>query len=159
MTRSNSNSLFADDDFGNDGAASPWDLPTPRKQQSRADVMRNLLPTSDVPDTYVEVFDAIVREDGAAGKVGAGGVARTLAAAKLGADEQSRIMSIVAPSGGEVALGRGEFNCLLALIGLAQEGEAVSLDTVDERRKSEFTFSIVAYLPYRPPRMERLPMD
>ena len=34
-------------------------------------------------------------------------------------------------------LGRAEVNVLLAMIGLAQEGEEVTLDGVDERRRSE----------------------
>lgn len=135
MTKSTTTALFADDDPGSDGP--PWDLPTPRKQQTRADLIRNLLPASEVPDSYVEAFDTVVREDGSGGRVASGGVARTLAAAKLGADAQARIMGIVAPGGSSdgVSLGRGEFNVLLALIGLAQEGETVSLDGVDERRR------------------------
>lgn len=126
-----SNSLFQDD-------SSPWDMPTPRKQHSRADLLRNLLPASDVPESYIEIFDAVVRDDGSSGgKVSASGVSRVLAAAKLPADAQAKIMGIVAPGGGEVSLGRNEFNVLLALIGLAQENETVSLDGVDERRRSE----------------------
>ncbi|KAK4223917.1 putative sorting nexin mvp-1 [Podospora fimiseda] len=135
MTKSTTTALFADDDAGSD---SPWDMPTPRKQQTRAELIRNLLPSSDVPDSYVEIFDAVVRDDGSDGRVTSGGIARTLAAAKLGADVQARIMAIVVPSGNSegFTLGRGEFNVLLALIGLAQEGETVSLDAVDERRRS-----------------------
>ncbi|KAK4164011.1 hypothetical protein QBC43DRAFT_211728 [Cladorrhinum sp. PSN259] len=135
MTKSTTTALFADDDPGSD---SPWDMPTPRKQQTRSELIRTLLPPSDVPESYVETFDAVVREDGSDGRVTSGGIARTLAAAKLGADAQARIMGIVVPSGSseEFTLGRGEFNVLLALIGLAQEGETVSLDGVDERRRS-----------------------
>lgn len=142
MTRSTTSALFADDD--NTGADSPWDMPTPRKQQTRADVLRTLLPASDAPDSYVEAFDVVAREHGSGGRIGLGGVTRTLAAAKLGADAQARIMSIVVPRGGsggddddEVALDRNQFNVLLALIGLAQEGEVPSLDGVDERRRGE----------------------
>lgn len=127
-----SNSLFADD---NDSHDSPWDMPTPRKQQSRADLIRNLLPGSDVPDAYIETFDIVVREDGSGGQVTSGGVAKLFATARLGADAQARIMSLVAPGGGDVLLGRNEFNVLLALVGLAQEGEVISLDGVDERRR------------------------
>lgn len=136
MTKSTTSALFADDDPGND---SPWDMPTPRRQQTRADVIRSLLPASDVPDSYIGAFDKVVAEDGGGGRITAGGVARTLAAAKLGADAQARIMTIVAPggSGEEVSLDRNQFNVLLALIGLAQEGEGVSLDGVDERRRGE----------------------
>ncbi|KAL2021764.1 hypothetical protein VTK56DRAFT_6707 [Thermocarpiscus australiensis] len=134
MTRSTTTALFADDDTGSE---SPWDIPAPRKLQTRADLIRNLLPASDVPDSYIETFDAVVRDHGSAGRITSGGVARTLAAAKLGADAQAQIMGIVAPggSGEELALDRNQFNVLLALIGLAQEGEAVSLDGVDERRR------------------------
>lgn len=135
---SNSNSLFQDDDVAGSGTASPWDMPTPRKQHSRADILRNLLPASDVPDSYIETFDSVVRENGSGGKVASGGVMRVLAAAKIGADDQARIMGIIAPGGGEVAFGRNEFNVFLGLIGLAQEHEAISLDGIDERRRSEF---------------------
>ncbi|RGP79231.1 sorting nexin mvp-1 [Fusarium longipes] len=127
-----SNSLFADDDDSHD---SPWDMPTPRKQQSRADLIRNLLSGSDVPDSYIETFDTVVREDGSGGQVTPGGIAKLFATARLGADAQARIMSLVAPGGGDIKLGRNEFNVLLALVGLAQEGEIISLDGVDERRK------------------------
>ncbi|EGO57343.1 sorting nexin mvp-1 [Neurospora tetrasperma FGSC 2508] len=159
-TRSGS-ALFADDDHD-----SPWDMPTPRKQRSRADLIRNLLPSGDVPESYIETFDAVVRTENRStnGRITAGGVARTLAAAKLGADDQARIMGIIAPAsasatgaggggdgahGGEANssaaaaaaaglgdLGRNEFNVLLALIGLVQEGEVASLDGVDERRRN-----------------------
>lgn len=146
MTKSTSSALFQDDDTS--GAPSPWDLPTPRKQQSRADLLRTLLPASDVPESYIETFDAVVGDGGSAGRVTAGGVARTLAAGHISADQQARIMAIVAPggstAGGEVALGRNEFNALLALIGLAQEGEVPNLDGVDERRRSQYlSYSLV----------------
>ncbi|KAK7423597.1 Sorting nexin mvp1 [Neonectria punicea] len=134
-SKASSNSLFADD-AGNGDAGSPWDMPTPRKKQSRADLIRNLLPAADVPDSYIETFDVALREDGTGGRVASGGIAKLFAAARLGADAQARIMSLVAPAGGDVALGRDEFNVVLALVGLAQEGEIISLDGVDERRRN-----------------------
>lgn len=140
MTRSTSDTLFNDDEFGGSGRASPWDLPTPRKQQSRADLIRSLLDGVDIPDNYVEVFDNAVREDGSGAKVTSSGVTKTLAAAKLRADDQAQIMGILAPGGNLELIGRSEFNVLLALIGLAQEGEAVSLDGVDERRRSKLNY-------------------
>jgi len=144
MTKSTSSALFQDDDPS--GASSPWDMPTPRKAKSRADLLKTLLPASDVPESYIEIFDAVVRDSGSGGRITAGGVARTLAAAHISADEQARIMAIVAPGGGtgsgEVALGRNEFNALLALIGLAQDGEVPNLDGVDERRRSECLFPV-----------------
>ncbi|CRK38027.1 hypothetical protein BN1723_015280 [Verticillium longisporum] len=74
--KSNS-SLFADDDFSGDGGGSPWDMPTPRRQKTRADVLRTLLPTSDAPDSYIDTFDTVVQEDGSNGRVNASGVAKT----------------------------------------------------------------------------------
>lgn len=171
MTKSQGNSLFQDDDPSNTtpggtgtGSDSPWAFPTPRKQQSRAEMVRSLLPAgADVPDAYVDTFDAVLRsgDDGegvstASGKVGAQGIARTLASAKLGVEDQARIMTVLSPgggvagagsSGGELAFGRAEFNVLLALIGLAQEGETVSLDSVDERRRSKCICSNAAAFP------------
>ncbi|KAI0869201.1 hypothetical protein GGS24DRAFT_479510 [Hypoxylon argillaceum] len=133
MTRSTSDTLFNDDDDDR----SPWDMPTPRKQQSRAELLRALLAGAQVPDSYAEAFDNALAQDGRGGRtVAPGGIAKTLAAAKLGADHQVRIMNILAPLGAEVSLGRDEFNVLLALIALAQEGEPVSLDSVDERRRN-----------------------
>jgi sorting nexin-8 len=135
VTRSTSDTLFNDDD---DNDRSPWDMPTPRKQQSRAELLRSLLAGVQVPESYVEAFDSALAQDGKDGRVVApAGIAKTLAAAKLGADQQVRIMNILVPSGGEVSLGRDEFNVLLALIALAQEGDTVSLDSVDERRRSK----------------------
>lgn len=137
-TKPTSSALFQDDDSS---GGSPWDMPSPRKQQTRANVLRNLIPATDAPDSYLDTFDTIVREDGAgAGRATAGGVARVLAAAHLSADDQARIMGFVAPGGvgGDFRLGRDEFNVMLALVGLAQEGETVSLDGVDERRRSEY---------------------
>lgn len=138
-------SLFQDD-------GSPWDMPAPRRQHSRADLLRNLLPAADAPESYIEAFDSVVRDEGGAaggGKVSSGGVTRVLAAARLDADAQAKIMGILAPGGGDVALGRNEFNVLLGLVGLAQEGETVSLDGIDERRRSECL--VLVFYPPLPP--------
>lgn len=138
--RAPSASLFADDLDSGDGADTPWGLPSPRKQQTRADVVRNLLPSSDVPDSYVEYFDAILQRDSAGGNtVTSDGISQVFTAAELyDPSVRSRIVDLVAPGDSSQArLGRGEFNVLMALIGLVQEGEEVSLDGVDERRKSK----------------------
>ncbi|KAI1827396.1 hypothetical protein F4861DRAFT_492463 [Xylaria intraflava] len=137
MNRSTSETLFNDEDDDDD--RSPWGMPA-RKQQSRAELLRGLLANVKVPDSYDDAFDSVLAQDGQDGgpdqTVTPAGVARILAAAKLGADHQVRIMNVFAPSGGEGSLGRQEFNVLLALIALAQEGEPVSLDSVDERRRN-----------------------
>ncbi|KAI9783258.1 MAG: Sorting nexin mvp1 [Geoglossum umbratile] len=128
-------SLFADDDPA--GGASPWSLPTPRKV-AKVDLVKTLLPASDVPESYVDAYDAALN---AGDKTGAGlslaGVQTILSTSGLSAGERERILRIVVP-GQEPAegLGRGEFNVLLALIGLAQEGEEPTLDGVDDRRKN-----------------------
>lgn len=143
MAQSQSQSQTNSSLFQDDG--SPWDMPAPRRQHSRADLLRNLLPAADAPESYIEAFDSVVRDEGGAaggGKVSSGGVTRVLAAARLDADAQAKIMGILAPGGGDVALGRNEFNVLLGLVGLAQEGETVSLDGIDERRRSECLFLV-----------------
>ncbi|KAG8424098.1 Sorting nexin mvp1 [Metarhizium acridum] len=134
--RASSSGLFDDGNAGGDDS-SPWDMPTPRRQQTRADMVRNLLPASDVPDSYITAFDVIVREHGSSGRATAAGIADLFANARLGPEAQTRIMSLVAPGdGSDVSLGRNEFNVLLALVGLAQEGDIISLDSVDERRRN-----------------------
>lgn len=129
-------SLFDDDSAP---GSSPWGMPTPKKAQ-RGDLIKSLLSASDVPDSYIDIFDHIMKEDGTAGKITAAGVAKVLSAGKLGADDQSRIVSLVSSGGSIPDLGRNEFNVLLALIGLAQEQEDITLDGVDERRRSQCFF-------------------
>lgn len=125
-------SLFADDDAP---GASPWGMPTPKKA-ARGEMTKSLLPASDVPDFYIDIFDDALKTDNAGGKISAGGVAKILSGSSLGTDAQSRILSIIT-SGGQISdLGRNEFNVLLALIGLAQEHEEITLDSVDERRRN-----------------------
>ena len=53
-TPGSKSSLFADDDDVSGG--SPWDMPTP-KRAGREDLLKNLLPASDVPDSYIDTFD------------------------------------------------------------------------------------------------------
>ena len=131
-------SLFADDDPA--GGASPWGLPTPRKA-AKGDLIKTLLPASDVPESYIDAYDAALNSGD---KTGAGlsldGVKKVLSTSGLSAGDNERILRVVVP-GQEPAqgLGRGEFNVLMALIGLAQEGEEPTLDGVDDRRKSEYS--------------------
>jgi sorting nexin-8 len=131
-------SLFADD--LDSGADSPWAFPTPKKA-GRAQLVRSLLPATDVPESYIDTFDALIASGD---RLGAGvsldGIKRLLGESGLGPDIQSQILGIVLPSGEETTegIGRGEFNVFLALIGLAQEGEEVTLDSVDERRRRKW---------------------
>lgn len=129
-------SLFDDDTSGN--AGSPWNSSAPKKAAT-GDIVKRLLPGSDVPESYIDAYDLIVHSGD---KIGAGmsldGVKKLLNTSGLKAEDQARIFDLVIPSGQEpsAGLGRSEFNVLLALVGLARENEDITLDGVDERRKS-----------------------
>ena len=126
-------SLFDDD---NVPGMSPWGMPTPKKAP-RGELIKNLLPASDVPDSYIDIFDNVLNSgDSEGGMINSSGISRVLSTGNLSVDDQSRIMNIIAPGGQTSSLGRNEFNVLLALIGLAQEREDITLDGVDERRRS-----------------------
>lgn len=128
-------SLFADEVDA--GADSPWALPTPKKA-GRAALVRALLPASEVPDSYIDAFDALVEAGNREGSgVSVGSVKTLVAASGLSSGDQSRILEVVFTSRQESAsLGRNEFNVVFALIGLAQEGEDITLDSVDERKRN-----------------------
>jgi sorting nexin-8 len=135
--RKQNSSLFADD--FNDTGDSPWTFPTPKKA-ARGSLVKTLLPATDVPESYVDAFDSLVSSGSGAGNgVSVDGVKEVLRGSGIDSAEQAKILETVLPAGQDSAagLGRGEFNVLFALIGLAQEGEDITLDGVDERRKSE----------------------
>lgn len=128
-------SLFGDD---LDGSDSPWAYPT-LKKSARANIVKTLLPAADVPESYVDTYDALLADGNRfGGGLSLSGLRKLLSDSDLGADVQGKILDIVVPNGqdSENGVGRGEFNVLLALIGLAQEGEDVTLDGVDDRRQS-----------------------
>ncbi|CAF9940623.1 Sorting nexin mvp1 [Imshaugia aleurites] len=126
-------SLF--DDEGTSGP-SPWDMPTPKKA-GRSDLVKRLLPASDVPESYIDAFDALRETNYKAegGQIGIAGAKKVFDGSGLDTSEQDRILKLVT-RGQETELGRNEFNVLLALIGLSQESEEASLDSVDERRRN-----------------------
>lgn len=129
-------SLFADD---NGGDASPWSMPTPKKA-ARRELVKTLLPATDIPESYIDAYDIVLDSgDGVGAGVGLRGVKKILGSSGLSAAGQATVLNLVVPGGQEHAngLSRSEFNVLLALIGLAQEGDDISLDGVDERRRSE----------------------
>ncbi|TVY57906.1 Sorting nexin mvp1 [Lachnellula cervina] len=136
--------LFAEDDAP---TSSPWGMPTPKKA-ARSDLIKNLLDSSSVPDSYIDTFDNILKVDGRGGKVTPAGITNVLSAGNLGADEQSRITNLISSGGQLTDLSRNEFNVLLALVGLAQEHEDITLDGVDERRRN--ASELAAKPPQRP---------
>ena len=129
-------SLFDDQNRHGD---SPWSMPTPKKS-GRGDLVKTLLPASDVPESYIDAYD-ILLESGymvEAGSISFLGARKIFEGSGLNGEEQDKILSVV--TGGQEPGGdltRGQYNVLLALIGLAQEKEDATLDGVDERRKSE----------------------
>lgn len=132
-------SLFADD--VNAGGGSPWGMPASNKA-ARSDLVKSLLPASDVPESYIDAFDTILDSSDRAGTgISIEGARKLLESSKIGSSEQTRILQLVAPAGTGAELGRSEFNVLLALIGLVQENEEATLDGVDERRKSKLELS------------------
>lgn len=129
-----SSSLFDDDD----DAPSPWEAPSPRRPRANT---RSLLRPSDVPSSYNEVFDRVLEEDhsGGLGRIGSAGVGRVFAAGRVSAERREEILGIV---GAGEAMGRNEFNVLLALVGLVQEGGKVSLEAVEDRRAGKLLCSL-----------------
>jgi sorting nexin-8 len=129
-------SLFADENAD----PSPWSMPTPKKA-ARRDLVKTLLPATDVPESYVDAYDKILQSSDRVGAgVGLTAIKNILASSGLSPSAQAQALNLVVPGGQESAsgLGRSEFNVLLALIGLGQEGEDATLDGVDERRRSKF---------------------
>ena len=141
--RSKSTGLFDDDqkpaaksgsglfDDGFDGNDSPWDFPTAKKG-GRGSLVKSLLPASAVPEQYIDAFDALLEAgDGVGNGVSVDGAKKLLASSGIASETQSKILEIVAQPDQDVAgLGRNEFNVLFALVGLAQEGDDVTLDTI-----------------------------
>lgn len=129
-------SLFADESYSND---SPWGLPTPKKA-ARGSLVKSLLPAESVPDAYIDAYDALLESGERAGNgISLSTVKKLLGDSGLEEGDQAKILEIVSQPGEESAgLGRSEFNVLFALIGLAQEHDDITLDSVDERKRSEF---------------------
>ncbi|CEL08770.1 Putative Sorting nexin Mvp1 [Aspergillus calidoustus] len=128
-----SSSLFADDD----GLSSPWSSNT-GKRTSKQQLVKTLLPDSDVPESYIDAYDLVLSVGERAGTgIGLTSVRELLSGSELTATDQAKILNLVlsGDTGRSNGLGRGEFSVLLALIGLAQEGEDLTFDTVDDRRK------------------------
>lgn len=129
-------SLF--DDNG-DGTDSPWTMPTPKKT-ARSELVKTLLPASAVPDSYIDAYDVLLESEfkAASGTIGIDGARKLLESGGVESSQQGRILKLVTDGQDNAnGFGRNELNVLLALIGLSQEQEEVSLDGVDERRGSK----------------------
>lgn len=138
-----SSSLFADDD----SSGSPW-MSNTNKRTSKEEIVKTLLPDSDVPESYIDAYDlALSAGDRVGTGVGLTSVREILSGSGLSATDQAKILNLVisGDSDSSNGLGRGEFSVLLALVGLAQEGEDLTFDAVDDRRKSELALKLVYF--------------
>lgn len=127
-------SMFGDAADDDDGS-SPWASFTPKKQQRRSgvEVVRSLLADSEVPEAWVDAWESL--DTGKTGVVEEADVRRAvIQGCGLRSEVGDRIWGIVCAGAEGRALGRGQFWVLLALVGLALEGEDLGLDAVDERR-------------------------
>ncbi|KAL7272015.1 Sorting nexin mvp1 [Rhizina undulata] len=129
-----SNSLF-------DDGADAWStgaFPSPRQPGSRnpEDIIKALITTenANVPEEYVHIYDILLNRYGLDGGVSAEGVRAVLEEAMVESTIRKRILEVVVR--GRDKVWREEVNVLLAMVGLAQEGDDVSIDGVDDRRKN-----------------------
>jgi len=136
-----SSSLFADE--STQSHDSPWSFPTP-KREARSSLIKKLLPSVQVPELYVDIYNTLLQQHGHA--VRASSAKELLAESGLDSATSDKIYATVVQHEAQ-ELERGEMNVLLALIGLAQEGEDVTLDSVDERKKSTAT-SFICFICY-----------
>ena len=134
---SKSKTTAASSMFGDSAAdvddSSPWGF-TPSKKSGaggRGSLVKNLLADADVPDVYVDSFDGLQ----SGGFVEAGEARAFLGRCAIRGQKEAQVWDIASNRGESTRLGRGEWSVLLALVGLAQEGEELSLDAVDERRR------------------------
>lgn len=143
-------SLFADDDFitatpGSvslfaDSGPDPWaaGIPVPRRGADN-DIVKNLLTAdnANLPEEYVEYFDSLLAQYGTPDDlISAEGVGKILEEGGVDQNARERIWAVIM-KGAKESINRDEVNVLLAMVGLAQEGDEISIDGVDDRRRSE----------------------
>ncbi|OJJ97471.1 hypothetical protein ASPACDRAFT_53683 [Aspergillus aculeatus ATCC 16872] len=129
-----SSSLFADDEGLNSGSL--WGNSV--NKRTKHQIVKTLLPQDEVPDSYIDAYDLVLSEGDRVGSgVGLTSVREILSSSGLSASDQEKILNLVVSGDvdSSTGLGRGEFSVLLALVGLAQEGEDLTFDAVDDRRK------------------------
>lgn len=134
------------DSTGDVDESSPWGF-TPKKNSGRGSLVKSLLANADVPDVYIDTFDSLQ----SGGSVVAADARQLLRESGISNSAQDTIWNIITSRAEVSSLGRSEFNVLLALIGLAQEGEELSLDAVDERRRKLPTPSLPVVKPQQQP--------
>ncbi|CCG81644.1 Sorting nexin Mvp1 [Taphrina deformans PYCC 5710] len=123
--------------FGDDG--DPW-MPSPKKRKDLA----RILSSEDAPEIYVDIF-----EDYAISSVlPLTGLRRLMEDAALKKHDKELIVSILVPTDStQAGLNRGEGNLAIFLIALAQQGEEISLDAVDDRKSRAYPIPNIERLP------------
>ncbi|KAG0127069.1 hypothetical protein HOY82DRAFT_85795 [Tuber indicum] len=141
-------SLFADEEFESapgslfdDSGAGAWNsagLPTARRG-APTDISKTLLTkeNANIPERYDFLYESFLDQFGSpGGGVALAGVKQVLKEADAdGYGIEDRILSILI-KGGKQSIGREEFYVLLALVGLEQQGEEVTIDGVDDSRRN-----------------------
>jgi sorting nexin-8 len=89
--------------------------------------------------------------------VSADGIRRLLDESGVGEESRGKVWSIVM-KGGKESVSREEFNVLLALVGLAQEGDEVTIDGVDDRRRGELFLFLPFFIYFNSPSAD-VPQD
>lgn len=104
-----------------------------------SDITKTLLTpeNASIPEEYVDYYDALLAQYAAPNGISVEGVGKILLEAGVDSTARERIWGVIM-RGGKESVGRDEVNVLLAMIGLAQEGDEISIDGVDYRRRSEF---------------------
>ena len=138
-TTPNNISLFSDSTGPDDDSFKP------SKRKPRGSVVKTLLPSDNVPEEYIDAFDTLLQsqsQSSAGGRLSFASIERLLDSSALGVGQKAKVLEVALPQkrqqGDSQGVERSEFNVLLALVGLAQEEEEISLDAVDERRLSMF---------------------
>jgi len=142
-------SLFADEEFESapgslfeDSGAGAWNsagLPTTRRG-APTDISKTLLTkeNANIPERYNFLYESFLEQFGSPDGNGItlDGVKQVLKEADAdGYGVEDKILSILM-KGGKQSIGREEFYVLLALVGLEQQGEEVTIDGVDDSRRS-----------------------
>ncbi|KAF2863215.1 sorting nexin mvp1 [Piedraia hortae CBS 480.64] len=123
-----STSMFGDTST-DDG---PWGFTPTKRSVGNRELIKSLLAEASIPDAYIDRFDQLQTN----GSVPAEDCRKLLEDCSLELQQEERVWKLLSDNGNVPTLGRSEFNVLLALIGLAQQGEETSLDGVDERKQN-----------------------
>lgn len=129
-----SSSLFENDAHSDD----PWSFSAPRT--SRRVGLDQLLTESNakIPEYYFSVFEVLLQQYPSRSRdaVSPDAIEKVLTEAELGNNSRDIVWNILGEK--KDAWNRSEIWALLCMVGLISEGEEVSMDSIDDRRRSEY---------------------